>query len=130
MTDKTVDASQFLSADELALLTRHGVSITSTGLAFTRALGEGDLRTIWGAVAAVRRRSSNADWTNWLVGDWANEAIRRLGEGSELRIIREEEGEFHYTQHLWRLAGVILYSLQLTELSIALCCRCLAPDQM
>jgi hypothetical protein len=129
MTQNRVDPSQFLRSDELARLARHGVSVSSTGLAFAKDLGEGDLRTVWGAVAAVRRRSSNADWTNWLVGDWGNETTRRLGEGSDWRIIREEETEFHYTQHLWRLAGATLYSLQLTELSIGLCCRFLAPDQ-
>jgi hypothetical protein len=130
MTSSRIDASQYLRSDELDLLARHGVSISSMGLAFAKDLEESDLRTIWRAVAAVRRRSSNADWTNWLVGDWANETARRLGEGAESRIIREEESEFQYTQHLWRLAGATLYSLQLTELSIGLCCRCLAPDQI
>jgi len=111
-------------------LTRRGVSVSSTGLVFATELGDRDLREVWGAVAAIRRRSSNADWTNWLVGDWANETTRRLGEGSDWRIIREEETEFQYTQHLWRVTGVTLYSLQLTEMSIGLCCRFLAPEQM
>lgn len=127
---KPADPSQLLLKDELERLMRRGVSASSTGLAFTRDLGERDLRDVWGGVAAIRRRSANADWTNWLVGDWANEATRRLGEGADWQIIREEETEFLFTQHLWRLTGATLHSLQLTELSIGLCSRFLVPEQM
>lgn len=125
-----MEATQFLTSDEIALLARCGVSVTSTGLVFESDLDEGRIRTVWAAVSAIRRRSSNADWTNWLVGDWGNEAARRLGEGADWQIIREEEAEYHYTQHLWRLAGAVLQSLQLTELTVGFCCRYLAPDRL
>ena len=130
MTANPTDPTRLLLQDELARLTRRGVSVSPTGLVFETELGERDLRDVWGAVAAIRRRSSNADWTNWLVGDWANETTRRLGEGADVRLIREEEAAFLYTQHLWRVAGATLYSLQLTEMSIGLCCRWLAPEQL
>ncbi len=126
----TVDPAQLLRQDELARLSRRGVSVSSAGLVFAKELGERDLRDVWGAVAAIRRRSLNADWTDWLVGDWANETTRRLGEGVDWQIIHDEETEFSYTRHLWQVTGATLCSLQLTELAVGLCCRFLAPEQL
>src|SRR5215471_4635753 len=80
------DMSRLLSGEKREQLAHHGVSVSATGLAFARELDEDRLRTIWAAVSAVRRRTGNADWTNWLVGDWANEAMRRLAEGAAYRL--------------------------------------------
>ena len=131
MAAKREQATDYFNSDEIALLERCGVSVFKTSLAFSKDLGEAGLRTVWQAVSAIRRRSPRSeDWTNWLIGDWANQTDSRLGPGSAERIIREEEFEYNYTQHLWRLAGATLSVLQWTEFAMGICCRLLEPEQM
>jgi hypothetical protein len=130
MAREGAHAADYLNSDEIALLERCGVSVSKTTLAFSKDPGAAELRTAWRAVSAIRRRSPKSeDWTNWLIGDWANQADSCLGLGSAERIIREEELEYHYTQHLLRLAGATLATLQWTEFAIGICCRLLEPGE-
>jgi len=131
MAGERTQATDYLNSDEVALLERCGVSVSKTSLTFSKDLEEAGLRTVWQAISALRRRNPKSeDWTDWLIGDWANQTDSRLGQGSAERIIREEELEYHYTQHLWQLSGATLNALQWAELAIGICCRLLEPGQM
>jgi hypothetical protein len=85
---------------------------------------------VWHAVSSLRRRTPKGeDWTNWLIGDWVNQADTQLGRGAAERIFREEELEHDYTQHLWRLSGATLMALQWAEFAIGICWRLLDPSR-
>ncbi|MGZ8452866.1 MAG: hypothetical protein ACXWZE_12320 [Candidatus Binatia bacterium] len=121
-------ATDYLLPREIAALERIGVS--KTALQFAKKLTEAELRTAWQAVFALRSRSPKSDdWTNWLVGDWMNETDTRLGPGTAEKIIPEEDLEYHYTQHLWRLSGATLHALQLAEFTMGICCRLFDPKR-
>lgn len=79
-------------------------------------------------VSAIARRRPKAEGSpGFLIGDWANEAERRLGKKASYRIIKEEEEAYRFCQHLLHFAGATLMSLQFAEYAAGICCRLLDP---
>src|SRR5690242_11450705 len=85
-------AVDVLIASERAALDGYGVKLSNVALTFTRDLDEDELRRVWNIVSAIaRRRPKSEGDPGFLIGDWANETDRLLGEESSYRIIQEEE---------------------------------------